>query len=489
MRLFSQLLILIVALGCAASVALSAPPACCAEEQAIDNLAFSLHQHEGDVDGPTLLVVGGIQGDEPGGFNAASLLVTHYKIKRGNVWIVPNLNFVSIIQQSRGVYGDLNRKFSFLGPSDPEYPVIEKIKSIITDERVDIVLNLHDGSGYYRHTYIDSMRNPRRWGQSVIIDQARIHAPFGNLQNLADRVSMRVNNHLYDPEHEYNVKNTKTRLGDTEMEKTLTYYAINEGKAAFGVEASKSFPTSLRTYYHLQVLEAFMDIMGIKYSRNFGLDVAEVERTIDADVAVALYDSRIFLDLRNVRSNLRYVPMKKNARLAFASTNPLVTVVGEGGNYDVFYGNRRVTNLHPQYFDYDAAPDTVSMNVDGRTVDVPMGRRVKVSDFFSVEPREGYRVNVIGFAQDGVVSECGIRIQQSDFMKHFSLDTDGDVFRVEIYREETNAFSGMVLVDFDATSPKPAPNPMPATLSPMRIISQGKHLPSASGVEDSSASR
>ena len=39
------------------------------------------------------------------------MLVTDYQITRGEVWVVPNLNFESIIKRSRGVYGDMNRKF------------------------------------------------------------------------------------------------------------------------------------------------------------------------------------------------------------------------------------------------------------------------------------------------------------------------------------------------------------------------------------------
>ena len=45
---------------------------------------------------PVVLVVGGIQGDEPGGFSAATLLTTHYTIQKGVLWVVPNLNFPSI---------------------------------------------------------------------------------------------------------------------------------------------------------------------------------------------------------------------------------------------------------------------------------------------------------------------------------------------------------------------------------------------------------
>ena len=43
--------------------------------QAVD-FPFTLHKLQSGVAGPTILIIGGIQGDEPGGFTAASLLVT-----------------------------------------------------------------------------------------------------------------------------------------------------------------------------------------------------------------------------------------------------------------------------------------------------------------------------------------------------------------------------------------------------------------------------
>ena len=65
-------------------------------------LDFTLHRL-GEDQTPGVLVVGGIQGDEPGGFSAATLLITHYRIKKGTVWVVPNLNFPSIIQSESQV--------------------------------------------------------------------------------------------------------------------------------------------------------------------------------------------------------------------------------------------------------------------------------------------------------------------------------------------------------------------------------------------------
>ena len=227
-------------------------------------LDFTLHKLESGQPGHTLLIVGGIQGDEPGGFNAAALLVTHYKIKKGSVWVVPNLNFISIINQSRGIYGDLNRKFLSVQRDDPQYKTIRKIKSIIIDNRVDMVLNLHDGSGFYRPRYIDPAHNPQNWGQSVIIDQEQIESqPYGNLGGIARQVVAQVNGHLFSDAHAWFVKDTKTWLGNKDMEKALTYFAIRNRKPAFGVEISKEFSSTQRSYYHLEALESFMNILGI----------------------------------------------------------------------------------------------------------------------------------------------------------------------------------------------------------------------------------
>ncbi len=120
---------------------------------------------------PTMLIIGGIQGDEPGGFSAATLVATRYSANKGSLWIVPNLNFPSIIKRSRGVHGDMNRKFAILSNKDPQYAIVNRIQKLIRSEEVDIILNLHDGSGFYRPVYKDALHGPARWGQSVIIDQ------------------------------------------------------------------------------------------------------------------------------------------------------------------------------------------------------------------------------------------------------------------------------------------------------------------------------
>jgi hypothetical protein len=411
------------------------------------HIDFSVHKLGSDLPGNTLLVIGGIQGDEPGGFNAAALLTTHYKIKRGSVWVVPNLNFISIIKRSRGVYGDLNRKFAKLGESDPEFNTISKVKRIILDDHVDLILNLHDGSGFYRPTYVDRNHNPKRWGQSIIIDQDHLReVQFGELGAIARQVTTVVNRHLFSEEHAYHVKNTWTKQGDMEMAKTLTYYAVRNLKPAFGVEVSKNFPTHKRAYYHLKVIEAYMDLLGIEYERSFSLSASGVRGAIYNNVKLAFYDNRILLDVANARKRLGYIPLRKSAEIVYRSSSPLIALVESGKGFRVFHGNRRITRIYPQYFEYDFSAENISIRVDGEERKAAFGDMLGVQESFMIMPKKGYRVNVIGFKKTGISDESGVVIGQEDIIKRFSVDKNGNIFRVEVYREDK--FSGMVLVNF-----------------------------------------
>ncbi|QLA18624.1 M14 family metallopeptidase [Desulfolutivibrio sulfoxidireducens] len=414
-------------------------------------LDFTLHKLDSGKPGKTLLVVGGIQGDEPGGFTTAALIISHYKITSGSVWVVPNLNFPSIIQNSRGIYGDMNRKFEDLDPSDPEYETVAKIKKIITDERVDLIAHLHDGSGFYRPQRQDPLRCPERWGQCVVIDEERTDEPrYIELAAMASRVVERVNEGLYDPEHAYHVKNTLTRRKDTvmakEMAKTLTYYAINNGKPAFGIEASKEFPTAMRSYYQLRAIEGFMDILGIGYERRFPMTAEGVDRAANSNVALSFFNNKIFLDLADARDRLGFFPFKKDAAVEYVPSNPLMAVVGAKNAYRIYYGNRNLTELVPEYFEYDDSEHDLTLLVDGGTVTVPFGRIISVGRSFEVAGKPDCRVNIIGYSRPGAASEEGISVRREDVSSRFSVDRAGRVYRVELYKKDK--FAGMVLVRF-----------------------------------------
>jgi len=411
-------------------------------------LRFSLHKLESEKAGPTLLVIGGIQGDEPGGFTAASMLVTNYKVNRGNVWVVPNLNFASIIKRSRGIHGDMNRKFNVLSKNDPEFDEVQKIKKIILNKDVDIVVNLHDGSGFYKKEYINRMHNPNRWGQSIIIDQENIESEnYGGLSKIAGSVQQHVNAHLVNKSKYFYVKNTETEKGDVEMEKSLTYFAIKNSQPAFAVEASKSFLTHERAYYHLLAVEGFMKELGIEFQRNFKMSRRDVAKQIGNNLKISLYNNRINLHMDKARRSLNYIPLKKHGSVEYEKSNPLIAVIKNKKTIKVRYGNRSVTSLNPQYFEYDYGLDSVSMQIDGKTKNISIGETVNVKNNFKVLAENDYRVNIIGFSKIGTRNENGLLVKRKQIASRFSVDKSSNIFRVELYKGKR--FSGMILVDFD----------------------------------------
>lgn len=394
----------------------------------------------------TLLIIGGIQGDEPGGFMAASLLCTHYEITKGSLWIVPNLNFLSIIERSRGPYGDMNRKFAKLSKKDPEFETIQRIKAYIKDEHVKLIVNLHDGSGYYRHTYVDKNHSPYKWGQCSIIDQSNIEVPkYGNLADISRLVISHINKNLLKEEHKYHLHNTRTKEGDREMEKSLTYYAINQGKAAFGNEASKNLATHKRVYYHLLALEKYMDIMGIEYKRKFKMNENGVYRAINNDIYISLYDKKITLPLSKVRNSLKYFPIHKDGVVSFKGSSPLLALVKKGDTYIVHYGNRRLSYLKADYIEYEIGAATLKVEVDGELKGYEFGDIVDVKEDFLIKSDKNFRVNIIGFSNKSK-EETDVTIKESHILKHYSVDTRGKVYRVEYYRKKK--FAGMLLIRF-----------------------------------------
>ena len=416
-----------------------------ATKKTIKNFDFDIIK-KGFKDNNTLLIVGGIQGDEPGGFMAASLIATHYTITKGSVWIVPNLNFYSIIKRSRGPYGDMNRKFANLSKNDPEYESIQRIKSYIKDKSVKLIVNLHDGSGYYRPKYEDKLHSPYRWGQCSIIDQENISTKkYSNLLDISNKVVSHVNKHLIKDEDIYHLHNTRTVEGDKEMEKTLTYYAINQGKAAFGNEASKNLPTHQRIYYHLVALEKYMNVMGIEYKRNFNLNDKVVKNIIDNDIAISLYNNKIKLPLSQIRNILKYFPVKKDGTIDFVPSNPLMSIVKKKNEYIIYYGNRRLARLKADYVALEKGQKLVKLNIDSKDKNIEFGSLITVKNDFKVYNTKDYRVNIIGFTNK-TKKETDTLISYQKMQKKFSIDKTGSTYRIEFYKKKK--FAGMILVKF-----------------------------------------
>jgi len=200
----------------------------------------------------------------------AADLYADLTLKKGNLIVVPRANFLSIVRNSRGVEGDMNRKFAGSRPSsDRDLAIVGIIKDLM--KQSDFFLNLHDGSGFYSPKWESPNCNPLKFGQSVIID-AEQHTTTRGLRiqmgEMVRRVLARVNPQIPDPSHLFRLNNHRTLKADTkhkEQRFSATFHALTRvGIPAFGIETSKDVRDyRLRVRYQTMVINAFLDEIGI----------------------------------------------------------------------------------------------------------------------------------------------------------------------------------------------------------------------------------
>ena len=231
---------------------------------------LNIYKIYGKQPGKTLMLIGGIQGNEPGGFLSADLYAD-MSLSKGNLIVVPRANFYSILLNQRGSHGDMNRKFA----DRPERVsmddrIVSILKELIAES--DYLLNLHDGSGYYYPKYISRWRNPRAFGQSIIADSENYTMPGKNkvlrLKDMAETVIREMNQEITNDLHKFRFNNTRTNKPDSihrEQLKSATYYALTKHHIpAFGIETSKFLPSiDVKVRYHNLAINAFMKFFGI----------------------------------------------------------------------------------------------------------------------------------------------------------------------------------------------------------------------------------
>lgn len=416
---------------------------------AVTNRDFSIYKKEAQTPSHTLLIIGGIHGDEPGAYFAPAFFEKYYKITKGSVWVIPNINGDSIIANQRGIYNDMNRKFSVIEKDDPDYFIIERVKKIILDKKVDLILNLHDGHGFYRETYENAIFNPKAWGQATIIDQDKINGlnKFGDLDNIATKVRNNLNNDkLFQEYHSFGVKNTQTKFKDEQQQLSLTYFAVTNNKPAFAIETSKNI-TDLteKVIYQLKSMEEFMKIMDIEFQRDFDINNYEEVKKRLFDFGEVKINENIAFDLSDSRKILRFVPLKKENN-EFKFENSLGATKLVDNKYEVYIGNINVTNLFPQVFDIKEYKDSIKIEVDGKVINTKLGEVIDVKNSFKIVKNDFFRVNVIGFSKTGMDSEDGVLLKKSDMVDSFSIDTNNKQYRVEFYKD--NNFYGMITINF-----------------------------------------
>ncbi|QRV15890.1 succinylglutamate desuccinylase/aspartoacylase family protein [Haloterrigena salifodinae] len=109
-----------------------------------------------DVDGPTVVVIGGVHGNEVAGYTATGA-IADWEIGAGTLVTIPKANAAAVENRTRtaddGV--DLNRQF--LEGREPETDLARALWSVVVEYDPDVVIDLHESTGIYANDPVDGV--------------------------------------------------------------------------------------------------------------------------------------------------------------------------------------------------------------------------------------------------------------------------------------------------------------------------------------------
>ena len=221
----------------------------------------------GEKPGPTIMVQGGIQGDESSGYLTAQLLAKA-KITKGTVIIVPRANPPSINLHKRAVNVDLNRRFDKESNEFYEDNLARLIRYLVGQSQG--LIHLHEGSGFYNPVKVDNLNGPTHYGQSIIIDSEEYNDM--HLGTMANNVLTKLNEKIKTGKYKFKLFSMETldeRTKYAEQRKSLTYYAVTQvGVPAFAIEVSKDLVGPYWSYWkvahQLQAVVLFLNELGVE---------------------------------------------------------------------------------------------------------------------------------------------------------------------------------------------------------------------------------
>ncbi|NTV32277.1 MAG: hypothetical protein HGA50_03180 [Deltaproteobacteria bacterium] len=479
------------------------------------NTAYELNIYKikGKKPGKTLMLIGGIQGNEPGGFLSADLYAD-MRLEKGNLVVVPRANFYSIITNQRGPNGDLNRKFNLEdNASTVEDQIVSILKKLINDS--DYLLNLHDGAGYYHPTYIDKWRNPTLFGQSIVADCEEYRIPGSaksiKLGEMARKILKEVNPHINGDLYKFHFMDTRTDAEDSphrEQRGSATYYALTKHHIpAFGVETSKFLPSiDLKVLYHNMVINAFMKHFGIiPESPGLNLDPPVLKYLVVAinGQTPIVVESNQALELR-AGDMISVTHIEANYERGLS-----LDILGYGGvndlgkDYAIFRDtsilvrkdNHKVAEIPVRITEKGSGEESRTTSLtrkidylvieakglrlllaNGETLHLVRGEELKIVDVLPRAPfSSGVKVNFKGFVGDpsnNTGEDRGFSINTgSDLMERFSLDGKGEAYEIVVTQGETLLGRGIVRL----ASPK-------VEFVVLRVNGHGHHILKAKSV-------
>ncbi|MEQ8200890.1 MAG: succinylglutamate desuccinylase/aspartoacylase family protein [Syntrophomonadaceae bacterium] len=131
--------------------------------------------------GPTVMIVGGVHGNETAGYKAAAK-VTDFDISKGRLLVLPRANQRAVEAHTRALGGaDLNRDFPKSKSDSADNTLSKAIFGVVKGYGVDWLMDMHEGANYQKVT------------SSSSVGQSCIYYPDSSTRTVATRIVNSMN--------------------------------------------------------------------------------------------------------------------------------------------------------------------------------------------------------------------------------------------------------------------------------------------------------
>jgi len=412
---------------------------------------------KGEKPGLIVLIFGGIHGDEPGGYFSSEIL-SKIKLLRGNLIIVPRVNFPSIMLNVREVNGDMNRKFGdHERIDDPDREVVKLLKRLMSE--ADIFINQHDAYGFHRETYISEKYNQSRYGQSLIIDAPTFYSEkLGKqieLAKIGKRIMTRVNDRIKNPAHHFGFWDHNSVARNTkhpEMRKSATYYALTTHSIpAFGLETSKDLPSlDHKVKYQLLVIREILHEFGLEFvfpSPNVKLPVLHwvdflkngkdiIRVNGNTNLRLSPGDSVVIKEIfsnyhSGLSANILNWGTLNDMEKKFVFETDTTILIKKN--------NLPMAKVYLKRFRKDSVRE-VLVDINGQVKTIPNWGKIEITSgqYFNIRgtgPRfKNTRFDVRGFSPGpGRHDDSNVKINTNQLLRKYSFKKKGNIYFVKIY--------------------------------------------------------
>ncbi len=230
------------------------------------------------VEGPTLLITGGLHGNEPAGYRAAEQ-IRHWPIRRGKLIVVPRVNTPGLKQGTRWLPGEseatrnANRDFPKSGePNEAHSVPIKALWGFMRAQKPDWVVDLHEGFDFH-------IASSKSDGSSII------YFDTPEMQAIAAKIHEDVNATIDDPDRKL-VKRSKSGP----VNGGLVRASVEQlGARGFCFETTyQKQPISTRTRQHRIMVHRLMRELEMVGNRGVNTMTAATEAS---RTRVAVYDA------------------------------------------------------------------------------------------------------------------------------------------------------------------------------------------------------